>query len=142
MRTHHISTRDFREPASELARLATIFLLKVFNPAIMTIAALYGVTLAFVAKLGAFLLTIPVPVMGGILIPLFGPITVAGLNTLVRAGEDLMEPRNMAIVAVVAVFAIGGMAFSAEGFTIKGIGLAGISGFVLNLILPAGKKTG
>ncbi len=119
-----------------------VALIKVFNPAIMTIAALCAVALAFVAKLGALLQTIPVPVMGGILILLFGAITVVGLNTLVRAGEDLMEPRNMAIVAVVVVFAIGGMAFSAGEFTIKGIGLAGISGVVLNLILPTGKKTG
>jgi uracil permease len=47
-----------------------------------------------------------------------------------------MEPRNMAIVALVVVFGIGGMAFSAGEFTIKGIGLAGICGVILNLVLP------
>lgn len=117
-----------------------VALTKVFNPAIMTLASLCAIALAFIGKLGALLQTIPVPVMGGILILLFGAITVVGLNTLVRAGEDLMEPRNMAIVAVVVVFAIGGMAFSAGEFTIKGIGLAGISGVVLNLLLPGRKK--
>lgn len=117
-----------------------VALIKVFNPAIMTLAALWAVALAFVGKLGALLQTIPVPVMGGILILLFGAITVVGLNTLVRAGEDLMDPRNMAIVAVVVVFSIGGMAFSAGELTIKGIGLAGLSGVVLNLILPGRKS--
>ncbi len=119
-----------------------VALIKVFNPAIMTLASLCAIALAFVGKLGALLQTIPVPVMGGIMILLFGAITVVGLNTLVRAGEDLMEPRNMAIVAVVVVFAIGGMAFSAGDFTIKGIGLAGISGVALNLLLPGRVKKG
>ncbi|SHE81012.1 uracil permease [Desulfacinum infernum DSM 9756] len=113
-----------------------VALIKIFNPAIMTIASCCAILLAFVGKLGALLQTIPVPVMGGILILLFGAITVVGLNTLVRAGDDLMEPRNMAIVALVVVFGIGGMAFSAGEFTIKGIGLAGICGVILNLILP------
>jgi uracil permease len=113
-----------------------VALIKIFNPAIMTIASCCAILLAFVGKLGALLQTIPVPVMGGILILLFGAITVVGLNTLVRAGDDLMEPRNMAIVALVVVFGIGGMAFSAGEFTIKGIGLAGICGVILNLVLP------
>mgnify|MGYP000197516391 CR=1 FL=1 len=118
-----------------------VALIKVHNPAIMTLAALWAIALAFVGKLGALLQTVPVPVMGGIMILLFGAITVVGLNTLVRAGEDLSEPRNMAIVAVIMVFAIGGMAFSAGEFTIKGIGLAGICGVVLNLVLPGRKDS-
>ena len=46
------------------------------------------------------------PVMGGIMILLFGAIMVVGLNTLVRAGEDLMEPRNLAVVALIIIFGV------------------------------------
>ena len=53
---------------------------------------------------------------------------VVGLNSLVKAGDNLMEPRNLSIVALILVFGIGGMAFSAGEFTIKGIGLAGLLG--------------
>jgi uracil permease len=113
-----------------------VALTKAFNPGIMTWAAITAIALAFVGKLGALLQTIPVPVMGGIMILLFGAIVVVGMNSLVRAGKDLMDPRNMAIVAIILVFGIGGMAFHAGEFTIKGIGLAGIVGVVLNLVLP------
>jgi uracil permease len=113
-----------------------VALTRVFNPAIMTWAAIFAICLAFVGKLGALLQTIPAPVMGGIMLLLFGAIMVVGLNTLVKAGEDLMEPRNMAIVALILVFGIGGMSFSAGDFTLKGIGLAGILGVFLNLVLP------
>ena len=115
-----------------------VTLTRMFNPAVMTWAAVFAVLLAFIGKIGALLQSIPVPVMGGIMLLLFGAITVVGLNTLVKAGQDLTEPRNLTIIALVLVFGIGGMAFSISDFTIKGIGLAGIVGVLLNLILPGG----
>jgi uracil permease len=107
----------------------------------MTWAALFAIVLAFIGKMGALLQTIPVPVMGGIMLLLFGAITVVGLNTLVRAGDDLTEPRNLTIVALILVCGIGGMVLPIGKFTLGGIGLAGILGVILNLILP-GKKNG
>ncbi len=82
------------------------------------------------------LATIPTPVMGGIMILLFGMITVIGINTLVKSGQDLTTPRNLIIVAVILVCGIGGMKFTAGSFAIEKIGLAGILGLVLNIILP------
>lgn len=117
-----------------------VALIKSFNPFIMTWAAIFAILLAFVGKVGALLQTIPVPVMGGIMLLLFGAITVVGLNSLVRAGNDLMEPRNMCIVSLILVTGIGGMAFSAGEFTVKGIGLAGILGVLLNLLLPQSRE--
>ncbi len=113
-----------------------VTLTRMFNPAIMTWAAIFAVVLAFVGKLGAFLQTIPSPVMGGVMLLLFGAITVVGLNTLVRVGEDLTEARNLTIVALILVFGIGGLSLSIGEFSLQGIGLAGIAGVILNLILP------
>jgi len=116
-----------------------VTLTRAFNPAIMTWAAIFAIVLAFIGKVGALLQTIPVPVMGGIMLLLFGAITVVGLNTLVRAGEDLTEARNMSIVALILVCGIGGMVLSFGKFTLGGIGMAGILGVVLNLVLPQKK---
>ena len=116
-----------------------VTLTRAFNPAIMTWAAIFAILLAFIGKVGALLQTIPVPVMGGIMLLLFGAITVVGLNTLVRAGDDLTEPRNMSIVALILVSGIGGMVLSFGKFTLEGIGMAGILGVVLNLVLPKPK---
>lgn len=118
-----------------------VALTRVFNPAIMTWAAIAAILLAFIGKLGAFLQSIPTPVMGGIMLLLFGAIMVVGLNTLVKSGEDLTEPRNLTIVALILVFGIGGMSFSAGEFTLQGIGLAGILGVLMNLILPKERKS-
>ncbi|PID26796.1 MAG: uracil permease [Candidatus Cloacimonadota bacterium] len=116
-----------------------VALTKSFNPGIMTWASIVAIILAFVGKLGALLQTIPIPVMGGIMLLLFGAIMVVGLNSLVKAGDDLLEPRNLAIVALILIFGIGGMSFSVGDFNLKGIGLAGILGIFLNLVLPKTK---
>jgi uracil permease len=113
-----------------------VALTRSFNPAIMTWAAITAILLAFIGKLGGFLGSVPVPVMGGIMVLLFGAIAVIGINTLVRAGTDLMHPRNLTIVAVILVFGIGGMNFDLTVVKLGGIGLAGIIGVVLNLLLP------
>ena len=116
-----------------------VALTRAFNPAIMTWAALTAIVLAFVGKLGGLLNTIPVPVMGGIMLLLFGAITVIGLSTLVRAQVDLMQPRNMIIVAIVMVTGLGGMVLDVAVTDLKGIGLGAILGVVLNLVLPGRK---
>ncbi len=116
-----------------------VALTRSFNPAIMTWASITAIVLAFVGKLGGFLNTIPVPVMGGIMVLLFGAISVIGINTLVRAQTDLMEARNLAIVAIILVFGIGGMNFDLAIVKLGGIGLAGVVGVILNLILPKGR---
>lgn len=118
-----------------------VALTRAFNPAIMTWAAISAILLAFIGKLGGFLNTIPVPVMGGIMVLLFGAIAVIGISTLVKAGTDLMEPRNLAIVAIILVFGIGGMSFDLAVVKLGGIGLAGIIGVLLNLLLPGKSRT-
>lgn len=117
-----------------------VALTKAFNPAIMTWAALCAIALSFCGKLGAMLQTIPVPVMGGILIVLFGTIVVVGINSLVQGGEDLLQPRNAAIIGAVLVLGVGGMSFQAGLFALEGIGLSSIVGVLLNLLLPRDKR--
>lgn len=113
-----------------------VALTRAFNPAIMTWAAITAILLAFVDKLGGLLGTIPVPVMGGIMLLLFGAITVIGLSTLVRAQIDLMESRNMIIVAIIMVTGLGGMVLNIGVTDLKGIGLGAIIGVILNMVLP------
>lgn len=113
---------------------------KAYNPAIMTWAAIAAILLAFVGKLGGLLSTIPTPVMGGIMLLLFGIIATLGISTLVKAKTDFTCPRNMVIVSMILVFSIGGMTFNFGGVPFSGIGLGAIVGVLLNLILPQVKK--
>ncbi|MDZ3993749.1 uracil-xanthine permease family protein [Pseudomonas sp. Teo4] len=117
-----------------------VMLTKNYNPKIMTWAAIFAITLAFIGKFGALLQSIPVPVMGGILCLLFGSIAAVGMNTMIRHKIDLAEARNLVIVSVTLVFGIGGvMIGSGDGpddWGLKGIALCAIVAIALNLILP------
>lgn len=117
-----------------------VTLTKAYNPALMTWAAGFAIVFAFVAKVGALLASIPTPVMGGIIVLLFGAIIVIGMNSLAKSGEELTEPRNLAVVGIILVTGIGGLEFSAGEFTLEGIALAGVLGVLLNLILPRARR--
>lgn len=112
-----------------------VALTRAFNPAVMTWAAVTAIGLAFVGKLGSLLMSIPTPVMGGIMILLFGSIAVVGVNSLARSKADLMQPHNLVVMAVILAFGLGGLELSFGGFTLSGIGLAGFGGLILHLAL-------
>ncbi|MED5387916.1 MAG: uracil-xanthine permease family protein [Pseudomonadota bacterium] len=114
-----------------------VMLTRVFNPRVMTWTALFAISLAFIGKFGWLLQSIPTPVMGGILILMFGSIASVGMSTLIKAGVDLNAQRNLVIVAVTLIFGIGGMVMGNGDFTLQGISLCGLVAVALNQILPA-----
>lgn len=113
-----------------------VMLTRNFNPNVMIWAAVFAMILAFIDKFGAALLSMPVPVMGGILCLLFGSIAVVGMNTLIQNQVDLSRPRNLCIVSVTLVFGIGGLMVGNQDFSLQGISLCGVVAIVLNLLLP------
>ena len=117
-----------------------VMLTRNYNPKIMTWAAVFAISLAFIGKSGALLQSIPVPVMGGILCLLFGSIAAVGMNTLIRHRIDLGEARNLVIVSVTLVFGIGGVLVGTgtgpDDFGLKGIALCAVVAIALNLLLP------
>ena len=118
-----------------------IMLTKNYNPVVMTWAAGFAILMAFVGKFGALLQTIPMPVMGGIMMLLFGSIAGIGLKTILDAKVDLMSPRNLCIVSVTLVTGIGGLGVTIGSFSLQGISLCGVLAVALNLLLPHERKT-
>lgn len=117
-----------------------ISLTKIADPAIIRIAALFGILFSVLGKVSALLKTIPEAVLGGIMLLLFGTIAAVGVNSLVKNKVDLGNTRNLVIVSLILILGIGGAELTAGTFTIGGIGLSAVVGVVLNLILPHGKS--
>ncbi|MFA5518315.1 MAG: uracil-xanthine permease family protein, partial [Spirochaetota bacterium] len=111
-----------------------VALTKVFDPKVLRISAIFAIILSFVGKLGAFLSTIPAPVMGGIMIILFGTIASIGIKNMVEHKVDFTSNKNLIIVAVILVVGIGGASLNFGQFTLEGIGLSGLVGVFLNII--------
>ena len=113
-----------------------VMITKNGNPVIMTWAAAFAIFMAFFGKFNAFLASIPLPVMGGIMILLFGTIASLGLKTLIDAKVDLMQPKNLVIVSAVLTTGVGGMVIKFGDISFAGVGLCAILAIVLNALLP------
>jgi uracil permease len=117
-----------------------ISLTKIVDPRVLRIAACTAICFAFCGKINGFLQSIPVEVLGGIMILLFGMIANVGIKTLVDSKTDIQKTRNQVIISVVLCIGIGGAQFSWGNFNLAGIGLASLVGVILNLILPNDSK--
>ena len=120
--------------------VGVLALTKVYNPIVVEAAAVIVLVLSMLPKFGEFIRTIPLAVMGGIMIMVFGMIASVGLRTLVEKQVDLMKTRNLIIVSVVLVIGLSGI----KVLGLDGMGLAALVGIFLNLVLPkedADKKT-
>ncbi|QEY25625.1 uracil-xanthine permease family protein [Neisseria zalophi] len=113
-----------------------VMITKNSNPKIMTWAAIFAICMAFFGKFNAFLASIPLPVMGGIMILLFGTIASLGLKTLIDAHVDLMKPKNLVIVSSVLTTGVGGMVIKFGSISFAGVGLCAILAIILNRLLP------
>ncbi|MCT4688474.1 uracil-xanthine permease family protein [Vallitalea sp.] len=112
---------------------------KVYNPAILRIAAVIAIFLSMIGKFGAVIRTIPGPVMGGISIILFGMIASVGVRILISSNLDFTHSRNLLISAIVLVVGIGVDSFPlVNSLTLSGLAIAALIGVILNLVLPKG----
>ena len=109
----------------------------VYDPAILRIAACYAIILGFIGKFGILLQTIPLPVMGGVSVILFGMIASVGVRTVVDAQLDFGNSRNLIISSIIFVLGIAVDNISIwQTVSVSGLALAAFSGVVLNKILP------
>lgn len=113
-----------------------VSLTKIADPAVIRIAAVFGILFSILGKVSALLKTIPEAVLGGIMLLLFGTIASVGVNTLIKNKVDLGKTRNLVIASLILTTGIGGAEMSIGSITIGGIGLAALVGVILNLIIP------
>jgi putative pyrimidine permease RutG len=113
---------------------------RIYSTALFVVAALFAILLGFSPKFGALIHTIPLPVMGGISIVIFGLIAIAGARIWVDNKVDFTDSRNMIVAAVTLVLGTGDFTLKFGGFAMAGIGTATFGAILLNAVLSAGKK--
>ena len=109
---------------------------RITNPQVIRIAAVTALVFSVVGKLNALLQSIPQAVLGGIMLLLFGSIAAVGIQNLMHNKVDFGVTRNVVIASIILTTGIGGAVLTAGSFSLSGIGLAALTGLVLNLILP------
>ncbi len=100
-------------------------------------AAIIAILLSFSGTVSALIASIPAPVLGGVSLLLYGVIASNGLKVLIDEKVDFKLQRNLIIASIMLVLGLGGAVLPLFGSAVlSGSALAGISGTLLNLILP------
>lgn len=118
---------------------------RVYSVWVIGGAAIIAIILSFIGPVSAVIETMPMPVMGGVSILLFGIIASSGFRVFVEDKVDFSKKRNLIIASVIIVLGIGGAAvkfkFNGADVEIAGVALATLVGIILNLVLPAKSRT-
>lgn len=108
---------------------------KIYSTAMFVVAALIAIVLGFSPKFGALIQAIPLAVMGGVSIVVFGLIAVAGAKIWVDNRVDFSDNTNLIVAAVTMVLGTGDFTLKFGGFALGGIGTATFGAILLHALL-------
>src|SRR5207245_10997688 len=80
---------------------------RVFSLWVFIVAAITAILLGFIPKFGALVLSIPISVLGGIELYLFGLIAVIGAKIRVDALVDFSKRADLAVASIPLILAAG-----------------------------------
>ena len=120
-------------------------LTRVYNPAVVRMAAVLAVVFSFCPKFAELIHCMPAATIGGVSLILYGMISAVGVRNVVENQVDFAKSRNVIIAAVIMSLALG-INFSNAGaivFTVgqvtislSGLAVASLVGILLNAVLP------
>ncbi|WKX25644.1 uracil permease [Tatumella ptyseos] len=107
---------------------------RVYSTWVISGAAIMAIALSCVGKLAAIIQAIPVPVMGGVSLLLYGVIGASGIRVLIDAKVDYSKAKNLILTAIILIVGVSGASIHIGAAELKGMALATIVGIVLSLI--------
>lgn len=125
--------------------ISTMAITKVFSVPVMMGAAIVAMVISCFTPLIQTIYGIPVAVIGGLEIYLFGAIAAQGIAIMIDKKVDMFSAKNIAVIASIMVIGVGGnYAFGGNipffGMNIPCIAGAAVFGIVLNALLSIGEK--
>ncbi|MBD5536284.1 MAG: uracil-xanthine permease [Lachnospiraceae bacterium] len=121
-------------------------LTKVYDPAVIRLAACFAILFSFSPKFAAIIGCMPTATCGGVSLVLYGMISAVGVRNIVETQTDFTKSRNVIIAALILVLSIGikfynedgAIVFQIANATIKlsGLAVGALTGILLNAILP------
>jgi uracil-xanthine permease len=108
---------------------------RIYSTAVFVVAAVIALVLGFSPKFGALIQAIPLPVMGGVSIVVFGLIAVAGAKIWVDNKVDFSQNRNLIVAAITLIIGTGDFTLKFGQFALGGIGTATFGAILLWALL-------
>ncbi|WP_118987003.1 uracil permease [Photorhabdus sp. CRCIA-P01] len=107
---------------------------KVYSTWVIGGAAILAILLSCVGKLAAAIQAVPVPVMGGVSLLLYGAIGASGIRVLIDSKVDYNKAQNLILTSVILIIGVSGAKINIGVAELKGMALATIVGIGMSLI--------
>jgi uracil permease len=125
--------------------ISAMAITRVFSVPVLITAAIIAMIIACFTPLVKAIYSIPLSVIGGLEIYLFGAIAAQGIAIMIDKKVDMFSAKNIAVIATICVIAIGGQYYFGGmipffGMQLPALATASIFGIVLNALLNIGKK--
>ena len=125
--------------------ISTMAITKVFSVPVMFAAGIIAMVISCFTPLIQGIYGIPLAVIGGLEIYLFGAIAAQGIAIMIDAKVDMFSGKNIAVIAIIMIFAIGGQYLCGGNIPMFGIDVpciagAAIIGILFNALLSIGEK--
>jgi len=121
--------------------ISTMAITRVFSVPVLIAAAVIAMVVSCFTPLISVIYGIPLAVIGGLEIYLFGAIAAQGIAILIDKKCDMFSAKNTAVIACIMIIGLGtGGSFNFFGLQVPSIAGAAIFGIVLNLLLSIGEK--
>lgn len=113
---------------------------RIYSTAVFVVAAIIALVLGFSPKFGALIQAIPLPVMGGVSIVVFGLIAIAGAKIWVDNKVDFSQNKNLIVAAITLIIGTGDFTLKFGDFALGGIGTATFGAIILYALLGKTKN--
>lgn len=125
--------------------ISAMAITRVFSVPVLMAAAVIAMIIACFTPLVKAIYSIPLSVIGGLEIYLFGAIAAQGIAIMIDKKVDMFSAKNIAVIATISVIAIGGQYYFGGmipffGLQLPALATASIFGIVLNALLNLGKR--
>lgn len=107
---------------------------RVYSTWVIGGAAILAILLSCVGKLAAAIQAVPVPVMGGVSLLLYGVIGASGIRVLIDSKVDYNKAQNLILTSVILIIGVSGATIHIGAAELKGMALATLVGIGLSLI--------
>lgn len=114
--------------------IGVLALTKVYSTWVIGGAAVLAILLSCVGKLAAAIQAIPVPVMGGVSLLLYGVIAASGIRVLIESKVNYDKAQNLILTAVILIIGVSGAKVHLGAVELKGMALATVVGIALSLL--------
>ncbi|MFQ8718944.1 MAG: solute carrier family 23 protein, partial [Enterobacter hormaechei] len=118
---HHLWFLRLHANTTYGENIGVMAITRVYSTWVIGGAAIIAILLSCVGKLAAAIQIIPVPVMGGVSLLLYGVIGASGIRVLIESKVDYSKAQNLILTSVILIIGVSGAKVHIGAAELKGM---------------------